>query len=55
MGSQDQVDRFVDIVINYTELNNPDGAVQAFHCWPAEISPGVTVDQDVIAFLNSHL
>jgi hypothetical protein len=116
-GTQDQVDRFIDIVINYTNINNRnagdpgqdavapisriqdipasnippmrlynsesetmpiqqmetfrdalqthgffdfaaipvDGAMHAFHCWPVEISPGLTVGQDVIAFLNSQL
>ncbi len=32
-----------------------EGAMHAFHCWPVEISPGLTVGQDVIAFLNAHL
>jgi hypothetical protein len=115
--TQDQVDRFIDIVINYTNINNPnagdpgqdavaaisripliavnkippmrlynseeetmphqqmdtfaaaltaygftdflartlDGAMHAFHCWPVEISPGLTVGKDVIAFLDAHL
>lgn len=115
--TQDQKDRFTDVVINYTNINNPNagdsgqnavaaisrvpliavnkippmrlynsadetmphqqmetfkqalndhgffgvvatplvGAMHAFHCWPVEVSPGLTVAQDVIAFLNAQL
>lgn len=115
--TQDQKDRFIDVVINYTNINNRnandpghyaasaisripliaasnippmrlynsldesmpyqqmrtfrdalfahgfvnfvtrelDGALHAFHYWNTEISPGLTVGEDVVTFLNSNL
>ena len=41
---------FVNVVATQIE-----GALHAFHYWHTEITPGVTIGQDVITFLNTHL